>query len=35
MVDVGTHEVADFEWMSQLRYYWEDAWKDGQVNVLS
>lgn len=30
MVDLGTHEVTDFEWMSQLRYYWEDAWKDGQ-----
>ena len=31
MVDLGTHEVSDFEWMSQLRYYWEDAWKDGQA----
>jgi len=31
MVDLGTREVADFEWMSQLRYYWEDAWKDGQA----
>jgi dynein heavy chain, axonemal len=31
MVDLGTHEVSDFEWMSQLRYYWEDSWKDGQA----
>jgi dynein heavy chain, axonemal len=31
MVDLGTHEASDFEWMSQLRYYWEDAWKDGQA----
>jgi dynein heavy chain len=30
MVDLGTHEVTDFEWVSQLRYYWEDSWKDGQ-----
>jgi dynein heavy chain len=31
MVELGTHEASDFEWMSQLRYYWEDAWKDGQA----
>lgn len=31
MVELGTHDVTDFEWMSQFRYYWEDAWKDGQA----
>jgi len=31
MVDLNTTEVTDFEWMSQLRYYWEDSWKDGQA----
>ena len=31
MVELGTHDVHDFNWMSQLRYYWEDAWKDGQA----
>lgn len=23
MVELGTHEASDFEWMSRLRYYWE------------
>lgn len=31
MVDLGTSDGCDFQWMSQLRYYWEDAWKDGQA----
>ena len=31
MVDLGTSDGSDFQWMSQLRYYWEDAWKDGQA----
>jgi dynein heavy chain len=30
MVDLDIQEVSHFEWMSQLRYYWEDAWKDCQ-----
>jgi dynein heavy chain len=32
MVELDTKEVSDFNWMSQLRYYWEDAWKDGQAS---
>jgi len=30
MVELDIREVSHFEWMSQLRYYWEDAWKDCQ-----
>lgn len=30
MVELNIQTIDDFEWMSQLRYYWEDAWKDGQ-----
>lgn len=31
MVELGTHEVTDFEWVSQFRYYWDDSWCDGQA----
>jgi dynein heavy chain len=31
MCDINTSVVSDFSWMSQLRYYWEDAWQDGQA----
>lgn len=31
MIEAGVSHEDDFDWMSQLRYYWVAAWKDGQA----
>ncbi|CAN0448155.1 unnamed protein product, partial [Ectocarpus sp. 8 AP-2014] len=31
MIEAGVSHEDDFDWMSQLRYYWVEAWKDGQA----
>ena len=31
LVEEGVTSVDDFGWVSQLRYYWEESWADGQA----
>ncbi|KAH8073865.1 1-aminocyclopropane-1-carboxylate synthase [Aureococcus anophagefferens] len=31
MATAQVDKVSDFNWQSQLRYYWEPSWKDGQA----
>ncbi|KAH8046936.1 1-aminocyclopropane-1-carboxylate synthase [Aureococcus anophagefferens] len=34
MATAQVDKVSDFNWQSQLRYYWEPSWKDGQACVV-
>ena len=31
LIEAKVAHEDDFDWMSQLRYYWVEAWKDGQA----